>query len=139
MGGMRDELEQFRTRMSPDEFQRHLQRRREQARARGGRLIPVRLELLDGTTAYRAVPDLEDVTIFHAFNQPTRTLDPRCRIEWARAARDNPASHRGRQADGMVFRNGQPIGKISVAFEGEERYFKDSDPTNESDRLRMGY
>ncbi|GAC1536381.1 MAG: hypothetical protein NVS3B10_00260 [Polyangiales bacterium] len=124
--------------LSPRDHARSLAARADAIRSRR-KLIPVRIELLDGTTAIRAVTDLEDDTIRRAFNAPTRTLDERCVIEWSKSGKERASSSLSRQADGMVFRLGAPIGKIAVAFEGEERHFRDHDPTDPSDRLRLGY
>lgn len=102
------------------------------------RRIPVRVQLLDGTTAMRSVPDLERATICRAFNEPHRMFDESVRFELAKSSRDVQSSSKARQIDGVIFRGSEPIGKIAVAYEGEERHFRDYDPTNRSDFFKLG-
>lgn len=95
-------------------------------------LIPVRVELADGTGMWRGIRNLDDHgELCRAFG-----LDP------VATSFDLPSSARGvgsyssgnrgnRRISGYVLRYGQPIGKLHVAYEGER--FRDDDPCDTKD------
>lgn len=95
-------------------------------------MICVRVELNDGTTSLRGIPDLDHDTICRAFS-----LDPvGTRIDLPRSARDrDPSSNAARKLNGIIFRHGEPIGTLNVAYEHER--FRDVDPRNPADRLEL--
>lgn len=102
----------------------------------------IRVELLDGFAAWRPLIDLEHATLCRQFG-----LDPhRVTFELPDSAKGvgsartgaGGSSRNGRKIDGYVMdrETKTPIGTITFAFQGER--FRDHDPTNRDDRLRLG-
>ena len=74
--------------------------------------------MTDGQTYWRGVPELTHETLCRALN-----MDP------IRTQFDIPREHRqGSHQDGVILFNGQAVGRIWVAKEGES--YRDLDPTD---------
>jgi hypothetical protein len=109
------------------------------ARSSSGGLIPLRLELKEGaaTNAYwRAVPNMDHGTLCRAFN-----LDP-IRHRWdlpttahqgtgSRVSGYGGSTSGSRLINGILLRNGEPVGKVSVVRDGDR--FWDYDPEDHRD------
>ena len=86
--------------------------------------LPIRIHLPSGETKYRVAPSLEHGDLCRVCE-----MDPiRTRFDLPR----NPAPiNPGRRVEGVIFFNGEPVGRIFVAREGET--FRDLDPTSPGD------
>lgn len=95
-------------------------------------LIPVRIEMADGSARWRGIRDLTNhkelcrafglCEISTSFDLPSS----------ARGAGSNSSGDRGNlRICGYIMRHGEPVGKLYVAKEGER--FKDYDPTTSPD------
>ncbi len=102
----------------------------------------LRVSMNDGTTRWRPLIALDHATLCTQFSlDPHRVLfdlPSSARGTGSAVAGAGGALREGRKLDGYVLDRAtrRPIGTIHFAFEGER--FRDDDPRNEADRLRLG-
>jgi len=101
----------------------------------------IRVEMTDGTTRWRPLIKLDQETLCKQFH-----LDPhRCYFDLPSSATGTGSTvagaggalRNGRKINGYVMLRGQPepIGTIAFAFEVEK--FRDTDPTDKRETLRL--
>ncbi len=95
------------------------------------RMLPLRIELDDGTTHFVRVADMEHATLARAAK-----VDQCCRFDVPRTFFDDGATPTNdKRINGYIIRDGKPIGTIHRCFESERLY--DHDPTSLADRHRL--
>lgn len=113
----------------------------EQVQRNDPSLIPVRVELLDGSSMWRGLPDLEHGTLCRAFGLDACStwFDlPSTARGTGSSSVGGGASRRNGTVSGFIFqgpKGSDPIGKLTIAFASER--FRDVDPSDRREFFKL--